>query len=217
VPAEIPDNYPLEKLEEMFREFVASVEDQIDAESDESKAESKAASAECAGHIMEPQPEQIDNAGQRRDALAAFIFALEAREARLRQAVKQAEALARRYKTRADFCKGGVFQYMVDRGIARIEGFIHRFAIHKQPDQLVITNESVIPERFFDERPTTERTLNKQRLLVALQRNHGYDPRGACCTCGEKIPDAEAFSTHWKESQIGGAYLETNRNRLDVK
>lgn len=226
IPAEIPDNYPLERLQEMFDDFVQSVEAQIDAEGPEQAATHKAAAVEAVGNALVVDdfflPERLKEAQVRRDALAAFIFALEMHEQRLRQAVKYAETLARRYKTRADFFRGGIYQYMLDREISRVEGFIHRFSIAKLPDQLVIIDETEIPSRFFDEVPTTSRVLNKERLLTELRQEHslpldGDTPTGHTCTCGKRIENYPEWKAHKEEIRVSGAYLETNRSRLDVK
>lgn len=224
IPAEIPDNYPLERLQEMFDDFVQSVEAQIDAEGPEQAAIHKAAAVEGAERAlayMKPEVE-MKEAQTRRDALAAFIFALESHEQRLRQAVKYAETLARRYKTRADFFRGGIYQYMLDREISRVEGFIHRFSIAKLPDQLIVTDETEIPSRFFDEVPTTSRVLNKERLLTELRKVHGItDPVDGggryTCACGKRIENSAEHKAHQEETRISGAYLETRRSRLDLK
>jgi hypothetical protein len=194
----------------MFVDFCVSVEKQIDAENDDQLIEHRTRAVAEAGAALSVQPAHVDQlaieaAKTQRDALIAFIFALEAQEARLRQAVKNAELLARRYKTRAAYLTSSVQVFMRDNGLERVEGFMHRFAIYKQADALVISKEDQIPAEFFDEVPTTNRILNKDRLLAALQKNEELK--------AEAIKKGEEPQIQ----EVAGAYIERNRTRLDVK
>lgn len=191
----IVDALPLEALAEMFFDFVQSVEKQIDAETDQQRIELQTATTPAVEAALQPKAtkEELEAAKTKRDACIALIFALEGQETRLRQAVKNAELLARRFKSRAAYLTSSIEIYMRDQQIDEIQGFMHRFKFYKQPDRLQITNEAEIPAEFWDEVPTTERRLNTEKLLAALEALTPED---------EPIP---------------GAFIEKNRKRLDVK
>jgi hypothetical protein len=207
VPVQIADNLPLETLAEMFVDFCVSVEKQINAENDDEVMDGRTQALLAAEHALATNAtaEELEQAKAKRDALIAFIFALEAQEARLRHAVKNAEVLARRYKARAEYLKSSVQFFMRDNGIERIEGLMHRFANYKQPDQLVISREDQIPAEFFDEVPTVNHILNKERLMAALVANE--ERKRAALEKGQEPEFRE----------VAGAYIEKNRTRLDVK
>src|SRR6266436_6542736 len=83
LPVQIADNLPLEQLAEMFVDFCLSVEKQIDAENEDQLIQHRTASVEAAGNALATQAtqEQLEEAKAKRDALIAFIFALEGQEA----------------------------------------------------------------------------------------------------------------------------------------
>lgn len=130
-----------------------------------------------------------DAALAKRDRLAALIFAIETQEGRIREHVKRAERSARHMKALANGLKWSLLEYMKMRGIKSIPGEVSRFSVSKNPDRLMIADESIIPDEFFDEETKVVRTLNKEALEQALRS-------------GRTIP---------------GASLETNRKRLDIR
>lgn len=181
---QIPDNLSLEKLSEKFLKLVAQVQAQLDSE------EQNDQDAQVThGRMAKFAASDAMEGARGRDELVALIFAVGARASRLRAAVRAAEQLARRYERFDRFLREAIEMYMDEAGIARIEGFVHRFALHKQPDSLVVTNEEQIPPEFFDEVTQPELRLNRERLAAALEA--GQD--------------------------IAGAYIARNRRRLDVK
>jgi hypothetical protein len=192
----IVDALSLEDLATMFQDFVQNVEKQIDAESDQKRVELQAESRPTVEAALLPgaSKEDLEAAKTKRDAVVALIIALESQEARLRLAVKNAELLARRYKSRVAYLTSSIEIYMRDQQIEEIQGFMHRFKFYKQQDCLQITNEADIPAAYWDEIPVEpERRLNKEKLIAALEAlKPGDDP-------------------------IPGAFLERNRKRLDVK
>jgi hypothetical protein len=178
---QLAETMGLEKLQEIFSDLIGAVDEMLENQNGKPQAEDMAALSEKA-KVALSAPERIDQ-------LIALLNAHEFQEALLRRAVQQAEKRARSH---AKFCasiKGSVELYMLEAGILRIEGFAHRFAIYKQPDQLEVTNESLVPDEYWEKIPVIERKLNKDKLLADLQA----------------------------KKEIPGAELYTERRRLDVK
>jgi hypothetical protein len=178
---QLAETMGLEKLQEIFSDLIGAVDEMLENQNGKPEAEDMHAIAEKAKAALSA-PERIDQ-------LIALLNAHEFQEALLRRAVQHAEKRARSH---AKFCgsiKGSVELYMLEAGISRIEGFAHRFAIYKQPNQLEITNEGLIPEEFFDMQQVTERRLNKDRLLEALDKGR----------------------------EISGVEYYTDRKRIDIK
>ena len=79
---------------------------------------------------------------------------------------------------------------MIEQGISRIEGNVHRFAIYKKPDQLQIVDQAQIPEEYFRVVPQPDiRELDKEKLVADLLIG----------------------------KEVSGAFLERDQKRLDVK
>jgi hypothetical protein len=103
--------------------------------------------------------------------------------------VRVAEERARHEEAKINRIKWSLQTYMECRGIKEIPGLIHRFALHKKPERMVISAESQIPAEYWDEIPIVERRLNKERLEAALKEG----------------------------KEIAGAFIETGQKRLSVK
>jgi hypothetical protein len=175
----LAETRPLAELELAFETLVTAVELMLDPES-QGEIEKKLV-ASVAGAALSA-PESIDG-------IVALINAREFQELLLRKAVQQAEARARHHGAFVKGLKSSIQLYMEEKGIARIEGLAHRFAIYKQPDQLEISNEDLIPEEYWEVQMVPERILNKEQLIADIR-------------AGKEIP---------------GANLTTSRKRLDVK
>ncbi len=176
-----------EQLSAEFADLVSAVDEEIQSES---------LRAELPPEIVEDVAAALgdfDRDGQRaiekRDRLAELILAIEAHEQRLRDHVKRAENAARHAHSLASGIRWSLLTYMQMRGIKSIPGEISRFAVASNPDRLVISDESAIPDEFFDEETKVVRTLNREALELALRS-------------GRDIP---------------GAYVESNRKRLQIR
>jgi hypothetical protein len=123
------------------------------------------------------------------DRLCELLQAIEWEEKRIRQIAQQAEQRARHYAHLSRLIRDSLQTAMQELGIQRIEGIAHRLALYKSPKRLFIANESIIPDKYFDIVVRETRELNKDRLLADLE-------------AGIEVP---------------GAWLETDRRRLDVK
>lgn len=150
---------PLELLNDTFADLIAAVDQMMESQT----GEDSALAAEKAGEAL--------SAPRRVDEICALMAWYEAREGVLRGAVKVAEERARSHKAFVKHLKDSIELYMLEKGIARIEGLAHRLAVYKKPDQLIIENEDLVPEEFFDKQMVEQRTLNKERLLVALEKS----------------------------------------------
>lgn len=169
-----------EKLQEIFADLIGAVNQIVESQ--------EAPQVEDIATLGEKAKEAL-SAPIKIDQLVALLSTHEFQEALLRKAVQHAERRAREHKTFVSHIKGGIELYMRENGISRIEGFAHRFAMYKQPDQLDVTAEDLIPDEFFDFVPVTEKRLDKELLISALQ-------------AGVQIPGAEYY---------------TGRKRIDVK
>jgi hypothetical protein len=128
---------------------------------------------------------------------------------------------------------------MVEAGITRIEGTIHRFAIYNKPDQLEITSLDLIPVEFFKLSLRDELIMALLRarnaLVVAIKAN--VDPSlkinpdenlvvqiidAALARASDEPPDRELDKAKLIEAlnagqEVPGAYILRNRKRLDIK
>jgi len=177
---EIPNAALLSKevLTAEFENLLASVEEEI--------AENSTPS-DIVGLAMGEEDDEVNLA--RRDRLAELLEVLTSQADRIRKFVRVAEERARHEEAKVNRIKWSLQVWMLCRGVKEIPGLIHRFAIHKQPDRVMISAESQIPEEYWETRMIKEKFLNKEKLEADL--NAG------------KI--------------IAGAFIEKNRKRLAIK
>lgn len=131
-------NTSVETLSNIFKALTDGVQAQLDAESEEQKADAALATKNALGDAL-----------TMRDQLIEYRGAIEAREQRIRRTVAAAESVARRYASFVKNLDSSIYQYMAEQGIDRIEGDLHRFALHKQPDELQVTDQTVLPPKYF--------------------------------------------------------------------
>jgi len=223
----------LENLTAIFAELTAGVEKQIEAETDEQHAEARAKTAEALTSALTGTAGDLATVVNRRDQLVEYHGALLERAGRIRKTVAAAEVLARRYEAFGRNIASSVETYMVEAGITRIEGTIHRFAIYDKPDQLEITNADMIPAQFYN--------LSLRDLLVEVLQDcrsylQGLRDRTPVSDLGVLIeqcsfvlvgaglepPDRELDKAKLIEAlnagqEVPGAYILRNRKRLDIK
>lgn len=164
----------------------------LEALTSEFEAVIQSVEAQIAQEAPQPGDEQaitlvMQEGIEKRDRLAALIFAFQDRAERRRKIAGAAEALARSDEAKAKFLKGSIEAYMLCKGIRKIEGEVHYFRVSKNQPMLVVTDESRIPRKFF--KTETSEVLDKLEVCYAIER-------------GEEVP---------------GAYVEKDRIRLDVK
>lgn len=200
-------------LEDLAREmapFMQSVNDAIEAEDPESQEKCAITARETVGAMMlSSAPENLAV----RDRIAELYFAFLNLAGRIRSAVQQAEAMARRQERLAEYIRGSIEAWMLTTWDAKkITGNYREFRISKNPDKVMVLDEADIPSQYFDEVPAT-RVLNKTRLAEALKANEAV--RQAAIK-NEKI-SPEEMDKIIKNTDIPGAILETSRTRLDIK
>ncbi len=96
----------------------------------------------------------------KRDRLAELLDVIGTQAQRIRNFVRIAEERARHEEAKVNRIKWSLQVFMEHRGIKEIPGLIRRFALHKKPERLVISAESQVPEKYWDEVPIVERRLN---------------------------------------------------------
>lgn len=174
-------------------------------------AEFKDVIGEMMGEVYEEaegqrEIEVTDNAGQKlldrlapkenspealalRDRFVELLFAMDSEAARCRAFAAAATRRARNIENTRSAAADSVRTAMELTEVERVEGQVHRLALYKLPERLVVLGEANIPPEYFDRVITEERVLNKNRVTEALQS-------------GEVVP---------------GAFIEKGRKRLDVK
>lgn len=215
----------LENLSQIFSELTEGVAAQLSAETDQQRA---LADAKVKTAVQE--------ALVKRDQLIEYRGAIVEREQRIRKTVQVAEALARRYKAFVSNLDSSIYQYMTEAKIDRIEGTIHRFAIHKQPDELQISDMSLLPDKYIILEPWFHALKTCKKLLGEILASM---PSGAWCSAGSPSIDLVALDTAIdlilsnpvpckpnKDKiiadlqagvEIPGAFILKDRTRLDVK
>lgn len=78
--------------------------------------------------------------------------------------------------------KEAIYNHMQDTGKRKVDGTLFKFSIGKNPPALKVTDESLIPEIFFDQ---PQPVLNKKLLMDQLKNGHEYE--GAQITQGESL------------------------------
>jgi hypothetical protein len=135
----------------------------------------------------------IENRSQaaltQREDFKQLIYDHEVEEQRVRKAVQRAEAAARRISARRNLMEKSIQDYMVQRGIVEIPTLMGYFKLGNQPDKLIIDDEAQIPPEYFDQEAVINTTLNRDRLLAALDS-------------GKEVP---------------GCHLEKNRKNLLIR
>lgn len=212
----------IEMLMTIFKDLTDGVQAQLDAETEEQKAGAALATKNA-----------MEGALAHRDQLVEYRNAIEERELRIRRTVAVAEGLARRYKSFVKNLDSSIYQYMAEQGIDRIEGDIHRFAIHKQPDELQITDESALPEKYiqYESWIYTMRGCKKlvdELLQIPTLADYSMDS-GRLEALQFAIDVASANPLPYKVRkdlliedlkngiEVPGAFIISNRTRLSVK
>lgn len=208
----------LESLMTLFNEFVTGINRQDELEKDEEKAAAKNQNVQNAA-ITLTVGEKAELA-VRRDNLVELLNAIEERELRIRKTVKNAELIARRYAAFTKNLKDSILMAMIELGLKEAQGNVHRFALHKQPDLLIITDERQIPEEFFDLKPNLPAIAGEIASLLSL----GIEDAARVQEYLEKsIPTERVLNKERLEAKLAlgetipGATIEKDRKRLDVK
>jgi Siphovirus Gp157 len=222
-PMPLAVDLSLESLTALFTEFVAGINRQDELEKEEEKAAAKDQNVQAAGSLL--------NAGEntelavRRDNLVELLNAIDERELRIRKTVKNAELIARHYAAFSKNLKDSILLAMIELGIKEAQGNVHRFALHKQPDLLVITDERQIPEEFFDRVPDLP---NLAVDIISLSpgeemedgRFHKVLELLKSRVTVERVLNKERLLdrlTLGDGVTVPGAIVEKDRKRLDVK
>lgn len=220
----------LEVLMETFKGLAEGVERQLAAEDDEGLAAARGDSAGALASIMAAETE-------RRDQLVEFMGALEERADRIRKTVAKAEKLARHYES---FCRGiesSMLLYMTERGVAEVNGKMHRFKVYKNPDALQI-DETKIPMEYrkfpLEHRMAEVLRAARAAILTMLKstasefqnRPEAYPLIPLIDGILAQVPADAALGSVDKEKvetalkakiQVPGATILTDRRRLDIK
>jgi len=223
---------PLEELEAILAEFVTSVTNQLEAENPEYQIAAKNAAIEMAKTNL------LRDSAEKRDQIVAVIKKWEAREAELRASVKDIETMARHFASKAKSAKSTLELAMIEMGLSEVNGILHRLKIYKSPDLLVITDQNLIPEEYFDQSPNLETLIF---ALVEVIKYHPAPEELSACKCGaiewpeclmqdlkltlletiqvDKNLDKERLliALADPDENVPGAILETKRKRLDIK
>jgi hypothetical protein len=217
-PMPLEVNLSLESLTQLFSEYMAGIERQEEIEDAEEKSKALATSVRNAADVLTLG--EKDAIVARRDNLVELIFAIEERELRIRKTVKSAELIARHYAAFNKNLKDSLLLAMIEKGIDRAEGNVHRLALYKQPDQLVILNEREIPEEFFDQVPNIQDIVSGIFRLTSiddekLELIHDF-------LTSQLHPERVLNKDRVKEAlaagmAVPGAMLEVNRRRIDIK
>jgi hypothetical protein len=144
-PPKLASTMKLEELENIFKTFVDAVEEMIKPDEEGKIPEVTTEDMKAAADKVAP----MLSAPERIDQIVALLRHREFQEMMLRQAVSNAEKKARGHKAFISSVKGSLELYMIEKGIARIEGFASQLALYKKPDQLMIDDEAAIPEEYF--------------------------------------------------------------------
>lgn len=149
-----------------------------------------------------------------RDRIAELYFAYLDLAKRIRGAVQQAEAMARRQERFAEIIRSNIEAWMLTSWDAKkITGTYREFRITKNPDKVMVLDESKIPAEFFDEVPAT-RVLNKTRLAETLKANEEIRESARKLAADLPVGKLEQIIA---ETTVPGAIIEMNRTRLDIK
>jgi hypothetical protein len=216
----------LESLNALFTEFVAGINRQEELEKEEDKALAKSQSVQDAGSLL-TVGEKTELA-VRRDNLAELLNAIEERELRIRKTVRNAELIARHYAAFTKNLKDSLLLAMIEMGLQEAQGNVHRFAVHKQPDLFIVTDERQIPEKFFDRKPdlpqVAEKILGLIGIIIMGELITDEQGKAMILECLEThIPTEISLNKERVHAAIAageevpGAMVEKNRKRLDVK
>lgn len=217
-PMPLAMDLSLESLTALFTEFVSGINRQDELEKEEEKAAARQESVQSAGSLL--------NIGEktelavRRDNLVELLNAIEERELRIRKTVKNAELIARHYAAFGKNLKDSILLAMIELGLQEAQGHVHRFAVHKQPDLLVITDERAIPEEFFERKPD----LFYVAVVIAAQLGLDENRQQQVVDClqthiaTEIVLNKDLVRAKLEAGKtVPGATIEKNRKRLDVK
>lgn len=223
-PLPLSVDLSLESLTALFTEFVSGINRQDELEKDEEKAEAKNQNVQTAGNLL-AVGEKAELA-VRRDNLVELLNAIEERELRIRKTVKNAELIARHYAAFTKNLKDSILLAMIEMDLQEAQGHIHRFAVHKQPDLLVITDERQIPEEYFDRKPNLEKAANRIAGVLSTGSSHSFSEneiRTIVDCLRTDIPTEIVLNKEKVQAalamgeEVPGAVIEKNRKRLDVK
>ncbi len=197
----------LDELTKELGPFMESVTQQLESDDPAMKESAEMFARESVGTMLTKNADTLAV----RDRIAELYFAYLALAKRIREGVQQAETMARRQERVAEIIRSNIEAWMLTSWDAKkITGNYREFRISKNPDRVTILNEEEIPAEFFDEVPASK-VLNKTRLAEALKANIAKRNTASATLSQEEI--AKVF----KETEIAGAILETNRTRLDIK
>ncbi len=220
----------LETLMETFKDLAEGVERQLAAENDEGLAAARGDAAAALAAIIATETEK-------RDQLVEFMGALEERAGRIRKTVRKAELLARHYESFCNGIESSMLLYMTEKGIAEVNGKLHRFKVYKNPDALQIEENKIPPEyRKFPLEHQLAEVLRAARaaLLVMLKstasefqnRPEAYPLIPQIDGVLAKVPADAALGSVDKDKveaalkagkEIAGATILKDRKRLDIK
>jgi len=208
----------IEDLSSEMGPFIESVSQQIESEDPTMQETATLLARECAGKMLATgEMLGLSVEGKRdvltvRDRIAELYFAYLHLAKRIREAVQQAETMARRQERFAEIIRSNIEAWMLTSWDAKkITGHYREFRITKNPDKVMVIDEEQIPEEYFDPVPATK-VLNKTRLAEGLK-----EERGIYLSAIEAGLSEASLAIVAAEIRIPGALLETNRTRLDIK
>jgi hypothetical protein len=187
-PLPMAVSHTKEELMLQFKELMGMVEAELAAQSEPSTeiAPGHAAAGVAATLDIENRSQE---ALEKRENFKQLIFDHVVEVKRIRLAVQRAEEAARRTEGRENLMKQSIQTYMEQRGIIEIPTLMGYFKLGNQPNKLIIDDETQIPPDYFDQEATIVSTLNKDRLLAALDSG----------------------------KEVSGAHLEKNRKNLLIR
>jgi Siphovirus Gp157 len=187
-PLPMAVSHSKEELMLQFKELVDMVEEELAALTEPSTtvAPGYAAAGVAAALDIENRSQ---SALEKRENFKQLIYDHEVEEQRVRKAVQRAEDAARRVAARRKLMEQSIQTYMEQRGIIEIPTLMGYFKLGKQPDKLIIDDETKIPPEYLDQEAAIVTTVNKDRVLAALDS-------------GKEVP---------------GAHLERNRKNLLIR
>lgn len=229
--ATIGTSLSLETLLENLQGFADGVMRQLEAVDDETRA---AAKAETNIALAEALANDIT----KRDQLIELRGAIEERALRIRKTVQNAEKMARHYEALVKAMDSSVELFMVEQQINEIAGQLHRFKVMKQPDQLQITQEVLVPMTYRKfplewrmaealkaaksaietllKMTQSEFSLNVSSYPVIQQIDKVLLEVGPEASAG--TPDKDKIMVDLQaEKEIPGCFILRGRVRLDVK
>jgi len=163
--AVVTQETPLEKRNRLFRDFFEGAIEQVEASPDQ------------AGKITEVLKGEIS----KRDELVDAISDVEVLTEALKQKEKQLADSRKQLEKSVYFLRENIRAQMVDLGLRRVDGFVHKIWIRDGDDSIEVENIELLPPEFITWSPVPDKNA------IARALAEGKVVPGARLKKGEKI------------------------------